>query len=79
MSLQRRKKDAFKAAWWICCPAPKRGLIRTTHVKRIKDAVGSKSREISAGFPSENKSEKLVFLEFSNTSLKWPIMLHVIQ
>ena len=61
------------------CPAPKRGLCRTTHVKRIKDAVSSKSREISAGFPSENKSEKLVFLEFSNTSLKWPIMLHVIQ
>ena len=63
----------------VYCPAPKRVLCRTTHVKRIKDAVGSKSREISAGFPSENKSEKLVFLEFSNTSLKWPIMLHVIQ
>ena len=61
------------------CPAPKRGLCRTTHVKRIKDAVGSKSREISAGFPSENKSEKLVFLEFSISSRKWPIMRQVIK
>ena len=63
----------------VYCPAPKRGLCRTPQINRTKGAVDSKSREISASLPLENKSEEPVFLEFSKISLKWPIMLQLIQ